>query len=137
SEKYQLRPRDFDAAEREGRSLAPYLTTLNQIRRRHPALHRLRNLRFHAADNDAITAFSKRDDDSGDTVLVVCTLDPHNVRESITTLDLAELGISTPEWFTVHDELGGESYQWGRSNYVRLDPHVEPAHVFRVEGQDW
>jgi glycosidase len=38
SEKYQIKIRDWDAAEAEGRSLAPYLTRLNAIRRAHPAL---------------------------------------------------------------------------------------------------
>ncbi|MBK3527411.1 alpha-1,4-glucan--maltose-1-phosphate maltosyltransferase, partial [Streptomyces sp. MBT70] len=47
SEKYQLRPRDWEAAEREGRTIAPLITRLNTIRRRHPALQRLRNLHFH------------------------------------------------------------------------------------------
>ena len=47
SEKFQLRPRDWAAAEREGRSLAPHLTRLNAIRKAHPALHFLRNLHFH------------------------------------------------------------------------------------------
>ena len=32
----------------------------------------------------------------------------------------------------VHDELTGETYVWGKDNYVRLDPFVEPAHVFTV-----
>ena len=59
TEKYQLRPRDWAAAEAEGRTLAPYLTRLNQIRREHPALQRLRNLRFHHADSDQIICYSK------------------------------------------------------------------------------
>ena len=54
SEKYQLRPRDWAAAEAEGRSLAPLITALNRIRRRHPALRQLRGLRFHHADNDSV-----------------------------------------------------------------------------------
>ncbi len=54
SEKYQLRPRDWDAAEREGRSIAPLITTLNRVRRRHPALQQLRSLHFHRVDNDAV-----------------------------------------------------------------------------------
>src|SRR5262249_40928286 len=69
SEKYQLRPRDFAAAEREGRSLAPYITRLNKVRRAHPALRQMRDLHFHYIDNDAMIAFSKRDTESGDTVL--------------------------------------------------------------------
>ena len=33
TEKYELRPRDFEAALAQGRSLAPFLTQLNEIRR--------------------------------------------------------------------------------------------------------
>ncbi|MFZ5850939.1 MAG: alpha-1,4-glucan--maltose-1-phosphate maltosyltransferase [Actinomycetota bacterium] len=130
SEKYQYRPRDWAAAEREGRSLAPYLTRLNDIRRRHPALHWLRNLRLHHVDNDAMLVFSKRAAD--DVVLVVVNLDPHAAREATVALDLPALGAVPGETFTVHDELTGATYRWGEHNYVRLDPHVEPAHILVV-----
>ncbi|NED38333.1 DUF3459 domain-containing protein, partial [Streptomyces sp. SID8499] len=80
SEKYQLKPRDWAAAEREGRTIAPLLTRLNDIRRRHPALHQLRNLRFHHTDNDAVIAYSKRTGE--DTVVVVANLDPHHTQEA-------------------------------------------------------
>ena len=36
SEKYQIRIRDWEAADAEGRTLAPYLTRLNEIRRAAP-----------------------------------------------------------------------------------------------------
>ncbi len=132
SEKYQLRPRDYEGALREGRSLAPYLAHLNELRRTHPALQLLRNLRFHHVDNDAIMSFSKRDDATGDTVLVVVTLDPYSVVEGTTSLDLPALGFGWHDRFAVHDQMSGASYEWGQFNYVRLDPHVEPAHVFVV-----
>ena len=32
----------------------------------------------------------------------------------------------------VRDELTGETYHWGRANYVRLEPGQRPAHVFSV-----
>ncbi len=132
SEKYQLRPRDLAGALADGRSLAPLITRLNQVRRDHPALHWLRNLRFHATDNDALMCFSKRDDETGDTVLVVCTTDPHHVREGWTALDLPALGKEWNDRFRVHDLLSGADYEWGQFNYVRLDPHQQPAHVFAV-----
>jgi starch synthase (maltosyl-transferring) len=132
SEKYELRPRDFEAAVRAGTSLEPYLTTLNQIRRRHPALHRLRNIWFHQLDDDALMCWSKRDPDTGDTVLVVVTLDPFNPRESTVNLDLPALGFDWHERFEVYDEMTGATYDWGPQNYVRLDPHIQPAHVFAV-----
>ncbi|MGH3415216.1 MAG: alpha-1,4-glucan--maltose-1-phosphate maltosyltransferase, partial [Actinocrinis sp.] len=54
SEKYQLRPRDWAAAQAQGRSLAPFIARLNALRREHTALRGLRNLHFHHADNDAV-----------------------------------------------------------------------------------
>ncbi|MYU23014.1 alpha-1,4-glucan--maltose-1-phosphate maltosyltransferase [Streptomyces sp. SID8352] len=131
SEKYQLTPRDWDAAAREGRTIAPLITRLNAVRRAHPALHRLRNLRFHETDNDALIAYSKREGD--DAVLVVVNLDPHRAQEATVTLDLPLLGLGHDASVTVHDELTGESYQWGRTNYVRLEPGRAPAHVFHVQ----
>ena len=60
SEKYQYRPRDWEAAARDGYGIADYITELNRIRRSHPALHRLRNLRFHGVDQPELMCFSKR-----------------------------------------------------------------------------
>ncbi|MFJ5518678.1 alpha-1,4-glucan--maltose-1-phosphate maltosyltransferase [Streptomyces griseoluteus] len=131
SEKYQLKPRDWEAAAREGRTIAPLITRLNAIRRRHPALHRLRNLSFHRTDNDSVLAFSKRTGD--DTVLVVVSLDPHHTQEATVSLDLPRLGLDWSDTLSVHDELTGETYHWGRDNYVRLSPDRAPAHVLRAE----
>jgi starch synthase (maltosyl-transferring) len=133
SEKYQLRPRDFAAAIADGRSLAPFIAKLNRIRREHPALHQLRNLSFHDVDNDQLIAFSKRDADTGDTILVVATVDPHNWQEATVRLDLEALGMTWDAGMIVRDLLTGAEYAWGERNYVRLDPHAQPAHVFVVE----
>jgi starch synthase (maltosyl-transferring) len=135
SEKYQLRPRDWAAAQESGRSLAPYLTTLNEVRAGHPALHELRNLRFHHTDGDSVLTFSKRavlPDGTEDTVIVVVNLDPHGARETVVRLDLGALGMTAGETFSVHDALTGSTWLWGQDNYVRLDPFVEPAHVLVV-----
>ncbi len=132
SEKYQLRPRDFAGAIADGRSLAPFLAQLNRIRREHPALQQLRNLHVHHVDNDGLIAFSKRDAATGATIVVVCTVDPHAVREGTVTLDLPALGIDWDDTFSVRDLLGGAQYRWGEHNYVRLDPHAQAAHIFAV-----
>ncbi|MFC9843635.1 maltotransferase domain-containing protein [Streptomyces sp. NPDC060223] len=128
SEKYQLRPRDWESAEHEGRTIAPLITELNHIRRRHKALHQLRNLHFHHADNDAMIAYSKRTGD--DTVVVVANLDPHHTQEATVSLDMPQLGLDWHESVPVRDELTGETYRWGSANYVRLEPGA--AHVFAV-----
>ncbi|MER5881399.1 alpha-1,4-glucan--maltose-1-phosphate maltosyltransferase [Streptomyces sp. NPDC001910] len=128
SEKYQLRPRDWTAADRDGRTIAPLITRLNRIRRDHPALRALRNLHFHEADNDSLIAYSKRSGD--DTVVVVANLDPHHTRQATVSLDMPRLGLSRDARVPVRDELTGETYNWGRSNFVRLGPGG--AHVFTV-----
>jgi starch synthase (maltosyl-transferring) len=127
SEKYQYRPRDWSQP-----SLAPYLTRLNEIRRAHPALHWLRNLRFHLVDSPDVIAFSKRAGE--DAVLVVCNLDPHHPHDTFVHLWMPALGL---DWdagaFDVRDELTGQTWTWhGTSNWLRLDPAVEPAHVLHV-----
>src|SRR4029079_8067758 len=53
SEKYELRPRDFDAALADGESLEPFLTRLNEIRRLHPALPQLRTITFAHIPHDS------------------------------------------------------------------------------------
>ncbi|MGW3958146.1 DUF3459 domain-containing protein, partial [Streptomyces sp. NPDC004752] len=130
SEKYQLKPRDWATAAHQGHTIAPLITRLNTIRRRHPALQRLRNLRFHSTDNDTVLAYSKRTGD--DTVVVVVNLDPHHTQEATVSLDMPQLGLDWHESVPVHDELTGETHHWGRANYVRLEPGHRPAHILTV-----
>ncbi|MFR9756468.1 maltotransferase domain-containing protein [Streptomyces sp. TR06-5] len=147
SEKYQLRPRDWEAAERSGRTISPLITALNRLRRRHPALQQLRDLHFHETDNEHVIAYSKQarvpgseDESTTDTVLVVVNLDPHRGHEATVSLNTAVLGLPSPgdggptATFPVRDELTGETYHWGRENYVRLEPgrSPAPAHVFSL-----
>jgi starch synthase (maltosyl-transferring) len=47
---------------------------------------------------------------------------------------MPELGVDWHDRFAVHDQMSGATYEWGQFNYVRLDPHVEPSHVFVVRG---
>jgi len=123
SEKYQYRPRDWSQP-----SLADYLTMLNRVRREHPATHRLTNIVFHTVDNPDVLAWSKQT--GADVVLVVVNLDPHGAREATVHLDLPALGLGWEDTIDVHDEVSGQTYTWGARDYVRLDPFVEPAHVF-------
>jgi len=108
---------------------------LNRFRREHPATHWLRNVHFHEVDSDAVMAWSKRTrlpDGTDDIVLVVVNLDPHGTREATVWLDLPALGCGWDDTLTVYDHVTDASYDWAQSNYVRLDPFVEPAHVFTV-----
>jgi starch synthase (maltosyl-transferring) len=132
SEKYELRPRDFAGALEAGRSLEPFIARLNNIRRLHPALQQLRNMTFHAVDNDALLAYSKFDPITGDCVLVVVTLNAFGPEEAMLWLDMPALGMEHHERFWVRDEITGEEYQWGAANYVRIDPGHAVAHIINM-----
>ncbi len=126
SEKYEIKDRDYNRPD----SLAPLMTALNDIRRRHPALHRLRSIRFHPSSNPAIIAYSKVSDDRTDTVLTVVNLDPDWTQEATLQLDGAGLALPDDRPYPVLDELSGERYHWlGPTPYVRLDPAYRVAHV--------
>ncbi|WP_347757016.1 alpha-1,4-glucan--maltose-1-phosphate maltosyltransferase [Agrococcus sp. ProA11] len=138
NEKYEFKPRDWDRAERNGTTIAPYITKLNEIRAAHPAIRQLWALDVHWSDDDAVLVYSKHLDgrftDSGesDTILVVANVDPHSARETTVHLDLTALGLQPGESFEAHDLISGETWQWSDHNFVRLDAFVEPAHVIRV-----
>ena len=138
SEKYEYKPRDFAAAEKAGTSLAPYITKLNEIRAKHPALAQLRNIEFHSSEDGAILVYSKHlaaehsPTGKADTIIVVANTDPHAVRESMVTLDLWKLDLPDNAVFEVTDLITNETWKWGTRNYVRLDAFTEPVHVLKV-----
>ena len=129
SEKYELRPRDYKGAASRGESLEPWITSLNAIRRRHPALQQLRDITFHHLDNPALIAYSKLDPVSGDRVVVVININPFGAEESTLWLDMPALGFAWQERFVGTDEVSGEEFGWGQANYVRLEPWRAVAHI--------
>jgi starch synthase (maltosyl-transferring) len=132
SEKYELRPRDFDAALARGQSLEPFITRLNEIRRLHPALREMRTIKFHTINNDALLAYTKFDPVTGDCVLTVVTLNAFGPEEATLWLDMAALGMESHDRFWVRDEITGEEYQWGQANYIRIEPAKAVAHILNM-----
>ena len=134
SEKFQYRPRDWEAAAASGQNLNLLIGRLNQVRREHPALQQLRDLHFHTAPNDQVLVFSKRaatPSGEDDVVLVVCSVDPHDVVESEVYLDMEALGLDDRDVYLVHDELTGQTWRWGQRAFVRLT-RDDPAHVLTL-----
>jgi starch synthase (maltosyl-transferring) len=136
NEKFQYKARDFAAAEEAGRSLAPYITRLNEIRNEHPALGQLRNLDVHWSDDGAILVYSKylspEFAPGGDAIIVVANVDPHSVRETFVHLDIRRFGIPAGELYEVTDLITGQVFTWGLDNFVRLDAFTEPVHILSV-----
>jgi starch synthase (maltosyl-transferring) len=127
SEKYEVRRRDWGTAD----SMAPFIATVNGIRRRHPAFRWLRNIRFHGTANERFLVWTKGHVHDGDLVLVVVNLDPHHAQETVLDLDLGAVGLPWQGPFQAQDELTGDTYMWdGNRPYVRLDPtQGQVAHI--------
>ena len=127
SEKYQTREWHLDRPD----SLRWLIGRLNAVRREHPALQQDRSLRFHDTDSDALLCYSKTAGD--DVVLCVVSTDPFHTRAGWVTLDLDALGLPADQPFQVHDLLGDARFLWnGARNYVEIDPHAAPGHVFAI-----
>jgi starch synthase (maltosyl-transferring) len=129
SEKYEYKVWDW---ERPG-NIVDYVTTVNRIRRDHPALQEYDNLRFVASDDDNVLCYAKATADRTDLVLVVVNLDPFGTHEATLRLPLREFGLPSDAPFRVQDLLSGEPMLWiGAEQRVRLDPSEEPARFFSI-----
>ena len=128
SEKYEIRRWDWD---RPGH-IRDLVTTMNHIRREHPALRWPRSLRFCPTDNTNLLAYSKMSPDGSDAVLVIVNLDYRHMQHGWVQLPLQPLGLPLHDGYDVVDLLDGQRYRWqGDRSYVRLDP-ARPAHVLRL-----
>jgi starch synthase (maltosyl-transferring) len=138
NEKYEYKNRHWEDYEpggaKEGQSLIPYLTKLNAIRKAHPALRWLRNIRFHSSEDENILVFSKSRvlDGRRDTILVVANLDPHATRGGWLDLDMPALGLGWDEQFRARDLISEQTWIWRQHSWVRLGPETHPVHIVEV-----
>jgi starch synthase (maltosyl-transferring) len=127
SEKYELRPRQWNAPE----SLDPDLRTINRVRRENVALRTLSNLRFLPSEDDAVLCYHRYA--PGNDLFAIVNLDPRRVRETMVHVPIGDLGFAEDQPFEVEDLLTGTRYTWcGTRNYVRLDPAERPGHLLRL-----
>ncbi|WP_193852576.1 alpha-1,4-glucan--maltose-1-phosphate maltosyltransferase [Bifidobacterium callitrichidarum] len=137
NEKYEVKVRDWSKAEKYG--VAKMLTTLNKIRREHPAALSYHNLTVLPTSDPNILAFARHTPaeltgtGQADTLIVVVNLDGHNAHQSTVHIELGELGLPTDRPLNVRDELTGREFQWGWDNYVSLAPWADVAHILSVQ----
>jgi len=136
NEKYEYKPRDWARARRLG--IAKLLATLNETRRAHPALQRMRGLTVHPTDNPAILCFSRHvpaeESPTGhaDAVIVAVSFDPFHEQATTVTFDSSAIGLKAGRPFAVEDALTGQTYEWGDAFYVKLGPATTMAHIAAV-----
>jgi len=129
SEKYEIKIRDWDKPG----NIKDFITKVNSIRKQNVALQEYKNLEFYETFNDHMLCYGKRTADNSNMIVIVVNLDPFSAHEDMVTLPLRKFGIQESQTFQMLDLLSGVAYSWrGTSNYVRLDPHLNPAHIFLV-----
>ena len=127
SEKYQVRHWNLD----DPISLRDLIARVNLIRRENPALQDDRSLRFFDTDNDQVICYAKSSPDSSNVIVTVVNLDPYHTQSAWIQFPFHEYGIDST--YQMHDLIGDARYLWQEvSNFVILDPHACPAHIFRV-----
>jgi len=131
SEKYEFKQRDWAAAEKSGNSLAPLITKLNSIRRNHPALQQLRNIKFHRVDSDQVICYSKQE--GKDLIICLVTLDPFVTQSTAVHFDMPALGFAWNQQFQVVDELTGTEFSLQEHNQFNLDPTDQFAYLFTLK----
>lgn len=133
NEKYEVKVRDWDEADKYG--ISELLTSLNKIRSEHPACRSYHNLHVLPSDDAGVVAFLRQTPaeltgtGKPDTVIVVVNLDGHNAHQSIVHIELPDFGFATDKPFKVRDELTGREFEWSWDNYVSLAPWADVAHV--------
>ncbi|MDH5695217.1 MAG: alpha-1,4-glucan--maltose-1-phosphate maltosyltransferase [Dehalococcoidia bacterium] len=129
SEKYQIRYWDIEKPD----GLKDFIARVNQIRKENPALHSNLSLAFHAVDNEQLICYSKHTEDFSNIIVVVVNLDPRHVQSGWVELPIEQFGLDPDQPYQVHDLLSDGRYLWqGQHNYVELNPHIVPAHIFSI-----
>jgi len=129
SEKYEIREWDWN----KGGNLRDLIAIFNAIRKENPALQLTRNLKFYQVDNEYLLFYGKATEDLENIILVVANLDPFHTQSGWVTVPIEDFGIDPDQPYLVHDLLSQDKYIWnGERNYVELNPHVIPAHIFRL-----
>jgi hypothetical protein len=87
SEKYQLRPRDWQAPG----NIVAEITRLNHLRRKHACLQSHLGLRFLDCDNPQILAYVRHRPGDAEALMVAVSLDPHHTQAAHFELPRREL----------------------------------------------
>ncbi|MEJ0028580.1 MAG: alpha-1,4-glucan--maltose-1-phosphate maltosyltransferase [Rhizomicrobium sp.] len=128
SEKYQIRPRDWNAPG----NIAAEIATLNRLRKAHSALQTHLGVTFYNAFNPNVLYYGKHVAGETSRILVAVNLDPHGPQECDFEIPLWEWGLPDSGALFVEDLLDGHHFVWhGKIQHLRLEPDA-PYRLWRV-----
>jgi starch synthase (maltosyl-transferring) len=129
SEKYELK----SMQQYTGENISPLIKIVNRIRKEFTALQTTWNFQFCETENDHLIAYIKYSQENDPHLLIIVNIDYTHTQEGTVCIPIDTLGIETDKPFVVHDLLNGEKYVWsGTKNYIKIDPHQCPAHIFAL-----
>ncbi len=129
SEKYEYKVWDWERPS----NIKDFISKVNKIRRENAALQFTSNLRLLRASNENVMFYAKWTQDKRNVIMVAVNLDPFNTQDSTVYVPVKELGVENQSYF-VWDLITGKRFEWrGETNYIRLDPNIEPAHILLLE----
>ncbi len=128
SEKYEIRPRDWNAPG----NIVAEIAQLNGLRRAHPALQSHMGLSFYNAFDDHVLYYAKHVPGDASRILVMVSLDPHGARETGFEIPLWEWSLADHEALDAEDLLSGKRFTWhGKIQRERLLPD-SPYRIWRI-----
>lgn len=130
SEKYEIKKHNWKLANR----MTDIISIVNKARKNHPALQSTWNIHFCDIQDDSLLAYLKYTDDRKDIVLVIVNLDAHNTHQGYVQIPKHVLNLGDGINLKLHDLMTDEQYTWTQEwNYIELNPHKLPFHLFEVE----
>ncbi|HRI80307.1 MAG TPA: alpha-1,4-glucan--maltose-1-phosphate maltosyltransferase, partial [Cyclobacteriaceae bacterium] len=130
SEKFEIKYYDWRKTNR----MTDIITLLNLARKENQALQSTWNLHFCEVENPDLIAYIKITDDLSSIMFIIVTLDPHQKQSGYVQVPVSLLRLGEKINLKLHDLITNESFTWTQEwNYVELEPHKMPLHLFKVD----
>lgn len=128
SEKYEIVHWDWSHQNK----LIWLIGRVNEARIQNPALQSTNNIHFCDVENDHILAYFKSDG-NGNHILAVVNLDADFNQSAWVKVPVHLMAKSFNEEYKVVDLIDGNEYIWkDEMNFVELNPHRMPVHLFKI-----
>ena len=130
SEKFEIKHYDWKKTNR----MTDIISMVNQHRKEHKALQSTWNMQFCTIENNSLLAFIKVTDDLSSIILTIITLDPQSNQSGYVQIPKSLLRLDNHINLKLHDLMTDERFTWTQEwNYVELNPHKMPFHLFKIE----
>jgi starch synthase (maltosyl-transferring) len=114
-------------------TLTDIMSMLNKIRKENAALQSTWNLQFCPIENSQIIAYLKATDDF-QILFWLLTSIPTIPNSGYVQLPKAKIEVIDKINVKLHDLITDEQFTWTQEwNYVHLNPHKMPFHLFKLE----